>query len=233
MFKKKFFILFIFYFLFYAFNTNAEVNENTVGVSIGSTRLILKDDINDASVSVINNYKNTNFLVQSWIEDLNENKTDDLFVTPPLFQLSSKEESLIRVAKSANFPADREVAFRLVVRYIPALSKSDESIKNKLQFAVRNKIKIFIRPKGLEFSQEEAFKKLTFEKVGSDLVVHNNSPYVISLAGVNVNNKALESVPDIINAYNKIEIKGVSNNIKSISYGVVNDYGAIKAYKYN
>ena len=57
------------------------------GVALSTTRVIYDGGKKEASLTVENHNKNEEFLIQSWIDDVNGNKKTPFIITPPLFKL--------------------------------------------------------------------------------------------------------------------------------------------------
>lgn len=79
--------------------------------------------------------------------------------TPPVFALNGHKENEIRVMyTSGQLPADRESLFWVTVANIP---QADSQQQNTLQIAVRSRMKLFYRPKGVQGDSQQAYRQLT------------------------------------------------------------------------
>lgn len=93
----------------FIFTTNA-----LAGVVIGGTRFIYPDNAKEISVEVSNHSANKSFLVQAWLENIDESKAAIPFaITPPLTKVRALNSSLFRVIYTGAraLPGDRESVF--------------------------------------------------------------------------------------------------------------------------
>ncbi|EOW4282748.1 fimbria/pilus periplasmic chaperone, partial [Escherichia coli] len=145
------------------------------GVALSTTRVIYDGGKKEASLTVENHNKNEEFLIQSWIDDVNGNKKTPFIITPPLFKLDPDKNNVLRIVNIEDtLPKDRESVYWINVKAIPAKSAENEN-KNVLQIAVRTRLKLFYRPKGLPGSNLEAMKQLRFQCQNNQIVVNNDS----------------------------------------------------------
>ena len=202
----------------------------TAGVLLGGTRVIFGEKDREASIPL----KNTGtvpYVVQTWT-DAGEGKNKTPFlVTPPLSRLDPGMENILRILRvPASLPADRESVFWLNVKEIP--EKSTE--ENVLQIAVRTRIKLFYRPKGLPGKSIEARRQLqwavsTSDKGGAVLKVGNPTPYHITLTTLNINAGQQEINADMVAPFG--ELVYPLTTVKSpqeiqVNFSTLNDYGS-------
>ncbi|HFO2180814.1 TPA: fimbria/pilus periplasmic chaperone, partial [Klebsiella pneumoniae] len=117
------------------------------GVALGATRVIYPAGQKQVQLGVTNNDDSNTYLIQSWIEN-SENEKDGRFViTPPLFAMQGKKENILRIIDATNnqLPQDRESLFWVNVKAIPSMDKSKLS-DNTLQLAIISRIKLYYRP---------------------------------------------------------------------------------------
>ena len=90
------------------------------GISLGGTRLVFDGNKRETSITVINSDKHA-WLIQSWIDRIDDVATDVPFlVTPPLFRLNEEQNNLLRIVRTSdNLPADKESMYWLNVKSIP------------------------------------------------------------------------------------------------------------------
>ncbi len=67
------------------------------GVALSTTRVIYDGGKKEASLTVENHNKNEEFLIQSWIDDVNGNKKTPFIITPPLFKLDPDKNNVLRI----------------------------------------------------------------------------------------------------------------------------------------
>lgn len=196
------------------------------GVSLGATRVIYPMDAKQASLAVINNDKNNRFLIQSWVEDENGQKSDDFILTPPLFVSKPQGENTLRIMYAGKaLPTDKETAYWLNSKAIPSVSREDIQDKNVLQVAILSRIKLFVRPEGLPTPSSEAPEQLSFSHQGKNLLITNPSPYYVSMVNISADGKTLPGT--MVPPKGNISIPLPSEKITSITYQAINDYGAM------
>ncbi|MGE8617862.1 MAG: fimbria/pilus periplasmic chaperone [Achromobacter spanius] len=128
-------------------------------------------------------------LVQSWLDSGDftadpSRETVPFLLTPPVFRLdpAGRMSLLLRHTGEA-MPEDRESVFWINFLEVPA---RDPSQKNLLQLAYRLRMKVLYRPAGLPGSASEAIGKVawTYHAAEGEIEAHNETPYVVSLARV-------------------------------------------------
>lgn len=161
------------------------------------TRVVAYAQDKETSVEIINDSSET-YMVQSWLEDNNGKDSNiPLVLTPPVMKLEGKKQGKLRlVVLNSEIPQDRESVFWLSLQEIPPKAKD---IDNRLVVAIRSRLKVFVRPQGLNSTDAiKAAQALTWsmEKNGSSswLKATNPTPYYISfgeLAAGSINGKAV------------------------------------------
>jgi chaperone protein EcpD len=162
-------------------------------VIIIGTRVVYPLHAKDVSVR-LNNNGTTPSLVQAWIDDGNaaaipETISVPFILSPPIFRIDSAHSQLLRVVYTGAGQAatDRETVYWLNVLDIPP--KPDASAgDNTLQFAVRSRIKLFLRPPGLagDAGLAPALVRWSLVRDGASLklLATNPTPFHVSLAEV-------------------------------------------------
>lgn len=199
------------------------------GVTVGGTRVIYDGSKREATLSVRNPDKRA-FLIQAWADNDGQdgsntnNSKPPFIVTPPLFRLNSGSENIMRIIRTDNnLPGDRESIFWMNVKSIPSMS---EDAKNVLQIAVKTRIKLIYRPKGVEPLTDEALNSLVFSRDGDVLKVSNPTPNYVSFSYLKV-----DSLP-VQETFTMVAPKGeskfhLSSSVKgkTVSWRAINDYG--------
>ncbi|HFZ8994353.1 TPA: molecular chaperone [Citrobacter freundii] len=162
------------------------------GITIGGTRLIYSAEDNEADIAVKNTNASDPALIQSWVDDVGDNKKSPFIVTPPLFRLDANTENTLRVIQtSGSLPQDRESLFTLNIKVIPAShSKPGENV---LQFAIKNELKLIYRPAGLPGSVLDAAKQLSWHQHGNTLRADNSSPYYVTITEFTVDGQLVRT----------------------------------------
>lgn len=198
------------------------------GLTLGATRLIYDANKKEATIS-LNNSGTTPYLVQSWVSDFNNNTQNIPFIiTPPLFKLLSNDENLVRivyVSSKGTLPTDRESVFLLNVRAIPAVEKTNDP--KRLIIATQNIIKLIYRPKGLNDRDASlAGEKLNVTRAEKKLTFDNPTPYVVTLTNLTINGVSINQ-PGVIMPFSSKDISSPVNNVKTVNFSIINDFGGI------
>lgn len=192
------------------------------GIALGATRVIYPLNAKQVSLSIINYSTKDKYLINSWIDNEQEQKTKDFIVTPPLFVIPKDNESTLRIVNASNgLPEDRESLYWLNVKAIPSIDKDSISNKNVLQIAVLSRIKIFVRPEKLEIKPEDAYLKLTIKKDTSGIVINNPTPYFMNIANLKINGNKIDNV--MVYPFSSSPVSYEKAN--KVSYQLINDYG--------
>ena len=198
---------------------------NANGVSLSATRVIFNEGKISASLGVQNHSEKEVFLVQSWVENIKNERSSQFLVTPPLFILDEKKENDLRIAVNdeSALPKDKESLFWLVSRTIPEGKKNSENV---LKLAISSKIKLIYRPKNLSMNYDDAVQKIVAKVDGGKFTLENNSPYFLSLVDISVDNKIVKKTA-LVAPESSISVGGIAGDANSkIQFRHINDYGA-------
>lgn len=166
-------------------------------VVITGTRVIYPGAQHEVSVQLTNKGKRP-ALVQVWVDDgapdaKPTESTAPFVLTPPLARMEAGKGQVIRIMHAPaqmQMPADRESLYWFNMLEIPPKANPEEG-QNLMQYAVKTRIKLIYRPKGLPGNAIDAPGKVTWslaDSQGSDLVVkaHNPTPYYVNFASLGV-----------------------------------------------
>ncbi|KML41979.1 hypothetical protein VL15_37845 [Burkholderia cepacia] len=195
------------------------------GVVLNGTRVIYPADSQQASLSLVNTTSHGTFLIQSWVEGADGQKSEDFIVTPPLFVMSPKKESILRLIYAGSpLPTDRETVFYLNVKAIPSSEKRrSQSSGGVLEIAIQNRIKVFYRPKKLLMSSDEARKHVSCALSGDRLIMTNTSPYYVSTLNLTVGGKNLPNT--MVPPKDAVTVAMPQGTVGAVTFQAVNDYG--------
>ncbi len=150
-------------------------NAAYAGVAIEGTRVIFSEGMPEATLRVDNPGADP-VLLQSWVDTLDEAATPSttkapFVLLPPISRVEAGKGQVLRIKlANAELPRDRESAFWLNVLEVPAITRDKEQSDGYLQVTIRNRLKVFYRPKGL--SARDAGKAA--EDVQWSVVPHGN-----------------------------------------------------------
>lgn len=194
------------------------------GVALGATRVVYPMDAREAALQVSNSDLQNQFLIQSWVENSDGEKSTDFVVTPPLFVIKPKSENTLRITYiGQNLPQDRESLYWINSKSIPSIDYNKIEDLNILQIAISSRIKLFVRPANLPISPQDASQQLIFKKQNNNLIIKNNSPYFITLVNLKIEEQELSSV--MVPPKDQV-ILSIPNMATHLSYQTINDYGA-------
>ncbi|WP_447884809.1 fimbria/pilus periplasmic chaperone [Serratia fonticola] len=193
------------------------------GVSLGSTRIIYPANGNQVSLTINNSDDKSRFLINSWVEDRDGKKSTDFTVYPPLFMINPGNENVqsIKFDQSRSLPSDRETLYWFNAQAIP--QQHPAKGENVLQLASLSRIKMFVRPAGLEMKAIDAPQHIHFSRKGNQLVVNNPTPYHITLVGFMDGKTALPNT--MVPPKDSVVLDSKANG--PITFRTINDYGAI------
>ncbi|WP_247601765.1 fimbrial biogenesis chaperone, partial [Providencia rettgeri] len=155
-------------------------------VIITGTRIIYPADADSIAVQLTNNSK-TSSLVQSWIDNGDENSTPEnseapFYLSPPIVKIEGLQGQQLKIKKiPGKLPENVESVFFLNVLDIPKTPESAKG-KNAIQLATRSRIKIFYRPIGLTESPDEVINNASYQIKNNKILVKNNSQYHLTIA---------------------------------------------------
>lgn len=229
--------------LFLAFSVLMAIAVNaSAQTQIHGTRIIYPAEEREVTVSVDNVGKAPR-LLQVWVDNGDERATAEsavapFLLTPPISRVEpGKGQSFRLMFTGGELPQDRESVFWFNVLEVPPKpeQKTDEAV-NYLQFAVRTRLKIFYRPKGLPGEPLAGLESMTWKLVGNGdkvaLECTNPTPYNISIANIRFKGQQTESdtatpaggmcAPK---ATTRIAMTSRDNGSGHIIYNAINDYG--------
>lgn len=156
-------------------------------VVINATRVIYPQNAKFINVQLANK-STTPHLVQSWIDDGRsdvspENINVPFSVAPAVVQIGINEGQVLKVvARNADsLPKDRESVYWLNVLDVPPVPEVKEDKANYLQVALRSRIKLFYRPKGLDIKSEDIDAHLSVSNQEGKVCLNNASPYYVTV----------------------------------------------------
>lgn len=201
------------------------------------TRIIAYAEDKETPIEVINESRET-YLIQSWLEDIDGNDNNlPLVLTPPVMKIRGMQEGKLRlVVLPAELPKDRESVYWLSIQEIPP--KAKDGGESKLVLAIRSRLKVFVRPEGLNNSQPaDAVKSLTWtvERENEEvwLKAVNPTPYYVSFGklelkagsakGIMLEDKT--TMPAPMSSQRYAVPKSLRGKLATLTYSAVNDYG--------
>ena len=173
------------------------------GVVVDSTRHLYKEGAREINAN-LENKDNIPYLIKSWVEPREGSQMSFFMVTPPLFRLEAKQKNTVRIFPNANItnaPKDRETVYYFNVMSIPPTSDADTD-KNKIQLAMRHRMRLIYRPKSLQdLSINQEAKKLQWRRSGNKITLKNTTPFFIYFKSIKINNTEVSGSINNIDAF--------------------------------
>ncbi|MDN0110390.1 fimbria/pilus periplasmic chaperone [Yersinia mollaretii] len=194
------------------------------GVGLGVTRMVYSGVVSQSLLDVRNTDTESSFLIQSWVENSQGQRSSDFVITPPLFVLKPEMENAVKVMfNGKQLPQDRETLYWITVKAIPQSVK--QSSTNTLQFASASRIKLFYRPVELtKKTNNEEWKSLNGEFHDGKVKLINPTPFYITTINMKVDGKAVK--PIMIPPKDAVILEESFSHVRQLSYQTINDYGA-------
>ncbi|HEV2682424.1 MAG TPA: fimbria/pilus periplasmic chaperone [Rhodanobacter sp.] len=220
-------------------------NPAHASVIIAGTRVIFP--AKDGEVTIrLTNQNTTPALIEAWVDSGDPQSTPDkvntpFLITPPLFRMEPNRDQSLRILFTHSeqpLPADRESVFWLNVLEVPPKPSGPQFAgKNYLQFAIRSRLKLFYRPADVQGDPQKAPGELSFKAVSAAgsgaLVVHNPTPYYVTISQitVSVDGTAHKVDTGMVAPLSDLhlavpDLKQAPNTGSAIQYNCINDYGA-------
>ncbi|WP_025154727.1 fimbrial biogenesis chaperone [Morganella morganii] len=202
------------------------------GLSLPQTRVIFPEKQKSVIAGIDNKGDNTYLIKAQVITSLTEKNntlmvSTPFVVTPPLFRLEPQARYSVRIftQSTTSLPTDRESVFYLSFLAIPATKPTDKN-STQVSIGLNTVIKLFYRPSGLISAAEAAQERLTFYAQSGQTVVHNPTPYYITLSSLQRDGRELDVAlaGPMLAPYSQVTLKGVSPG-REMRYSVINDLG--------
>ena len=204
------------------------------GIVISTTRVIYPAENKEVGFGV-HNTGSGEILVQSWLEPSAEH-TDPanlpFVIAPALARVAGDGRQLLRVIYAGtDMPADRESVLWLNVQEIP-----QAVAENALQVAIRQRIKLFFRPKGLAGNAAEAPENLRWTLIEPGILqVDNPGSFHVSMVRISARNgtaTVLDKDSQMIAPGQTLRfaLTSTSNGL-TLAFVSINDFGGQVAYR--
>jgi P pilus assembly chaperone PapD len=205
------------------------------GIVLNTTRIIYPAQDKEVSFGV-HNTGSAEILLQSWLEPNVDNPDPGrlpFVVTPALARMAGDGKQLLRIIYAGtDMPRDRESVLWLNVQEIPQAAP-----ENSLQVAIRQRIKVFFRPEGLQGDPAKAAQTLRW-RLGPDvLVVENPGAYYVSMVKIQLR----QGTRTLLGKDSQMIAPGQSVQIPfehppkvaatDLSFISINDFGGQDAYR--
>ncbi|WP_175774210.1 fimbrial biogenesis chaperone [Burkholderia anthina] len=214
------------------------------GVVISGTRVVFPGNENEVTVQLTNDAKRP-ALVQAWLDDGDRHASPETVdvpftLTPAMFRMEPGNGQTLRLIHTGEpLPADRESLFWLNVLDIPPQADETDA-RNRIQLAVRSRIKVMYRPAALQGNAGDAPKQLVWRVVRTDngqpaLEAVNPTPFVVNFGNVRLKSQggkyeagAGYVLPRASARFPLQNFTGTPGANATVEFGGINDWGATK-----
>lgn len=149
-------------------------------VVLNGTRVIVDGTKNEKTLQFTNSGDQP-ALVQIKAINLNDPSLPPFVALPQIFRIAPEAGQTVKInITDNNLPQDRESLFYMEYTEIPSLKKGQED-KNKLYLIIKNRVKVIVRPNGLNFSMDNLKSALSYHIQGNDIVLRNVSPFYANI----------------------------------------------------
>lgn len=200
------------------------------GIVLNTTRIIYPAADREATITV-HNTGTADILAQSWLEtqgDASAQQDPPFAVTPALTRMAGNARQLIRMIYAGEgLPDDRESVLWLNVQEIPQAVDV-----NTLQVAIRQRVKLFYRPRALVEDPAKAAQSLQWKVSGTQLEVSNPGPYHVSMVVLQVRQHGrslLRTEGQMLAPHERLQLplnQWVKGKPVELTFTSINDYGA-------
>ncbi|WNN46156.1 fimbria/pilus periplasmic chaperone [Winslowiella toletana] len=203
-------------------------------VNVEGTRIVFHQGANAASVTLSNSEKQPT-LVQIWSDNGDpmtppESTHTPLIAVPPVFSMKPGEVRSLRLllTSQTSLAKDKETLFWLNIYQIPPNTSSATPQGQRVVLPLRLRIKVFIRPAGLDDPVEQDGQKLRFRlqqvQGGQQLQIVNPTPWHMTLTDISYAGQRLDSVMVAPESETTLPVGQVAAS-QSLSYALINDLG--------
>ncbi|WP_249718669.1 fimbrial biogenesis chaperone [Proteus faecis] len=203
----------------------SSITSSFAGFGLETTRVVYNESNNNEGFVSFNSDKNTNYLLQSWVEDLNGKLTQDFVITPPLIKLMAQQKNTLQVTKNTTLPNDIESMYWINVKFV---APSNENLENVLRYSMTNRIKLIYRPQSLrDVNIDKEIKGLRWTVKNTSLVVSNSSPYFINIGKLIVDGNEIEKIPSFLSPKSEttINVNKTLSGKEKIKLFYIDDFG--------
>ncbi len=225
----------------------ASLGSAYAGITINGTRVVYPADQREVSLSMVNDGKEAR-LVQAWVDggdasERAESSKAPFLITPPMSRVDPGKGQTLRImfTGAKDLPQDRETVYWLNVLEIPPKPKAgSDAAENYLQLAVRSRLKLFYRPKGLQGSPDTAPDQVIWHVVsagkGYTAECTNDTPFNVSFSDLTFKGSPQQqsvSKGGMCPAKGKatFPVAGNPDASSKLVVTVINDYGGFTAHE--
>lgn len=210
--------------------TGISLNVSAV-VNVDKTRVIFSSGDSAQTINLLNSGDSPT-IVQVWTDDGNINISPDMKSTPiislpPVMKLLTNELRSLRLilASREKMPKDRESLFWLNIYQIPSHQVTHDSAERKVLLPLRIRLKIFIRPQGIDAPQITDPSRIIFSSQNKRLTITNPTPWYMNINCSVDGNNNLNNVVVAPKSQITLPIRNQLKSGEKVHFSVINDNG--------
>jgi P pilus assembly chaperone PapD len=209
----------------------------SAGIVLESTRVIYPGSATKGITFTVTNRTGQTYLLQSrvvpWgaVPGASSPAAEAPFiVVPPLVRFAPDDALSLRIRLTKpDLPTDRESVFGLSLKAIPSQSApgSESEVGAKMVLALQNNLKLFYRPTELvEMTAGARAQALQFRLHGTELKMHNPTPYYVTLGEVKADSQTVVlGEQRMLAPFSTIDVNLPGARPKSLSWQIIDDDG--------
>jgi chaperone protein EcpD len=212
---------------------------------ISTTRVVYPEARREVTFRVNNSSKERPALVQLWVDDGIKTESPEDVVTPfnispPVARLPPEGSQVVRMTYTGEpLPTDRESLYWFNMLDVPPKS----NVENRLSFAVRTRIKVFFRPKGLKDDVVASMGQVTWKVVqkekGWAIEGNNPTPFHMSFVSLNLGEPGKYTsvteggmlAPFSAGSF-PVTVEKLPEKYQQVAADFINDYGGVTSTMY-
>ncbi len=215
-------------------------------IILHGTRVVYSADAREVTLQMSNVGEKPS-LIQAWIDEGDAKSTPDqskapFMITPPISRVNPQKGQSLRITALPNAESlsqTQETLYWLNVLDIPPKPDSQEAnaddLENYVQLAIRSRIKLFYRPKGLK-QAHLAPEKIQWIRTGSKLTVKNPTPFYITVTSIlqGQPGKEIDLLPSglLLKPFAEEAVDIQTSGSGKMIFTTINDYGSRVEYDF-
>ncbi len=211
-------------------------------VNLEVTRVVFNGDDRTLSLTLANSDLQPT-LVQVWTDNGDPLLAPDKVITPmvaipPVFSMAPGEMRSIKLLLTSRqaLSSNKESLLWLNIFQIPPQTQQDRQAPQKVLLPMRIRLKVFIRPQGINAPIESDGHKLSFTLQQDEppkLIVHNPTPWHMTLSDITCGHYTAETSMVPPQSSQPIMLNGSKGTCKTLQYNLINDSGNRWQYSIN
>ncbi|WP_241574794.1 fimbria/pilus periplasmic chaperone [Rosenbergiella nectarea] len=209
-----------------------KVNKREFSLYLDKTRVIYNQNDSSQSLSAVNKQAYP-VLLQAKIMPVNKDDSVNFIVTPPISRLDPGQQVSLRIIKNKNIDEDKKesMSYLCINTLPPEKSSNEKGEKNvgiNLNVLISTCEKLIYRPSSLSGSPQTVGAKLSWQSDGGKIIIHNPTPFIMSIGSLTVNGKKV-ILDDYISPQGSLSVNESAEKGSTVKWTVIADYGGESA----